>query len=86
MTTNKQYDLSYTAGALISDYFDAVMNEINDLDLFKLGEEVIHHSVVAANAESSQKRYLLEINKRYSSLLSSEKSDGVCSNGFIKQR
>ena len=68
MTTNKQYDLSYTAGALISDYFDAVMNEIKDFDQFKIGEEVIHHSVVAANAESSQKRYTQELNKRIKQL------------------
>lgn len=68
MATNKQYDLSYTSGALISDYFDAVMNEIKDFDQFVNGEEVIHHSIVAVNSESSQKRYTRELNKRIKKL------------------
>lgn len=68
MKTDKQYDLSYTSGALISDYFDAVMNEIKNFDQFISGEEIIHHSVVAANAESSQKRYIQELNKRIKQL------------------
>ena len=68
MENIKHYDLSYTAAPLISDYFEAVMNAIQDFDEYTVGEEVIHYSVVPANAESSQKRYLLELNKRIKKL------------------
>lgn len=68
MESNKQYDLGYTAAPLISDYFDAAMNDIKNFDQFMSGEEVVHYSVVPANAESSQKRYISELNKRIKKL------------------
>lgn len=68
MKTIKHYDLGYTAAPLISEYFDATMNAIQDFDDFMSGKEVIHYSVVPANAESSQKRYISELNKRIKQL------------------
>lgn len=68
MKTIKHYDLGYTAAPLISEYFDATMNAIQDFDDFMSGKEVIHYSVVPANAESSQKRYMVELNKRIKQL------------------
>lgn len=63
MKINRQYDLEYCAGPLLSDYFEAAMNAITNFDLFVSGEEQLHHSIVQANAESSQKKYKLELNK-----------------------
>ena len=68
MKSNRQYDLGYSAGALLSDYFEAAMNAITDFDLFVSGNEQLHHNIVQANAESSQKRYISELNKRIKQL------------------
>ena len=68
MTSKKHYDLGYTAAPLISDYFDEAMNAINDYNDYMSGQEVISHSVLSVNAESSQKRYLSELNKRIKQL------------------
>lgn len=68
MEAIKHYDLSYTAAPLISEYFDAAMSSVQDFDQYISGNEVIHYSVVPANAESSQKRYIQELNKRMKQL------------------
>lgn len=68
MTSKKHYDLGYTAAALISDYFEEAMNAIKDYKEYMSGQEVISHSVLSANAESSQKRYISELNKRIKQL------------------
>lgn len=68
MTSIKKYDISYRQGALMSDYFDAVMNAITDFDLFVSGEEQLHYSIIKANAEASQQRYLRELTRRIKQL------------------
>ena len=68
MTTNKKYDISYRQGALMSDYFDAVMNAITDFDLFVSGDEQLHYSIIKANSEASQQRYLRELTRRIKQL------------------
>ena len=68
MESNKQYDLGYTTGPLISEYFDNVINAIKDFDLYKSGEVMIHFSVVKANSEKSQRVYISELNKRIKKL------------------
>ena len=71
MTTTKKYDISYRQGALMSDYFDAVMNAITDFDLFVSGDEQLHYSIIKANSEASQQRYLRELTRRIKQLSSS---------------
>ena len=71
MATNKKYDISYRQGALMSDYFDAVMNAITDFDLFVSGDEQLHYSIIKANSEASQQRYLRELTRRIKQLSSS---------------
>ena len=68
MATNKKYDISYRQGALMSDYFDAVMNAITDFDLFVSGDEQLHYSIIKANSEASQQRYLRELTRRIKQL------------------
>lgn len=60
----KKYNLGYSAGALLYEAFDAVINESNDFSLLVSGNENIDYHIIPVNAESSQKRYLSEIEKR----------------------
>lgn len=64
MNVNKKYNLSYSAGALLSESFDAVVNASKDFNLLVNGEEKLDYKIIPANAESSQKRYLSEIKSR----------------------
>ena len=66
MTQNTfyKYNLGYTSGALMFEHFDAVVNNSKDFSLLVDGHENIDYRVIPVNAESSQKRYLSEINKR----------------------
>lgn len=67
MTVGKKYELGYSAGALLSNAFEVVVENCDDLSKLSEGECNVHYSVIQANAESSQKRYLLEILKRLKS-------------------
>lgn len=64
MNSNKKYNLSYSAGALLSGYFDIIVINSKDLSLLIKGEEKIDLNIIPANAESSRKRYASEIMSR----------------------
>ena len=68
LSKEKKYELGYSAGALLSDAFKAVLQNCAKPSTLIKGNCNVHYSVINANAESSQKRYLNEILKRVKNL------------------
>ncbi len=63
-----KYSLEFTADALLYKESDAVTQEIQDVDLFLEGEEIIFSEVLPVNSESSQKRLYSKVVRRLKTL------------------
>lgn len=64
----KKYNLSFSAGALLSDHFKAIISSGADMKQLTDGCAMVDHKLLPVNSEKSQKRYLSEVLKRLKGL------------------
>ena len=65
---NSKYELGFSAGALLSDHFQAVISSGVDLMELSQGSAKVDFRLLPVNSEKSQKRYLSEVMKRLKGL------------------
>lgn len=61
---SSKYELGFSAGALLSDHFQAVISSGVDLKELSEGSAKVDFRLLPVNSEKSQKRYLSEVLKR----------------------
>lgn len=68
MSNDKKYELGFSAGALLSDHFQAVVSSGADPQELSKGSIKVDFKLLPVNSEKSQKRYLSEVLKRLKGL------------------
>ena len=63
-----KYELGFSAGALLSDHFQAVVSSGADIKELSQGCAKVDFRLLPVNSEKSQKRYLSEVTKRLKGL------------------
>ena len=63
-----KYNTGFNVGSLLFKESEAIISNIQDVDSFLAGEELIPYDVIPVNSESSQKRLYREVSNRLKSL------------------